>query len=132
MAGCSRRRHRQLVMSLDNVIAVAAAAKGNYCCWGSDWPSSIPVVIAGRALFLALLEGRFRRSCGPAGPCWDGFAGGLLPDGRHRFAVHRQDVRNAHRAQSVAGCTGDFGRPLRPQRNSRSRPTIRGWEAPVG
>ena len=29
-----------LVMSLDNVIGVAAAAKGNVCCWSSAWASA--------------------------------------------------------------------------------------------
>jgi YjbE family integral membrane protein len=45
-----------IVMSLDNVIAVAAAAKGNYLLLGLGLAISIPVVIAGSALFLALLE----------------------------------------------------------------------------
>ena len=43
-----------IVMSLDNVIAVAAAAKGNYLLLGLGLAISIPVVIAGSALFLAL------------------------------------------------------------------------------
>jgi YjbE family integral membrane protein len=45
-----------IVMSLDNVIAVAAAAKGNYLLLGLGLAVSIPVVIAGSALILALLE----------------------------------------------------------------------------
>jgi YjbE family integral membrane protein len=45
-----------LVMSLDNVIAVAAAAKGNYLLLGLGLAVSIPVVIAGSALFLAIIE----------------------------------------------------------------------------
>src|SRR5215472_850852 len=45
-----------IVMSLDNVIAVAAAAKSNYLLLALGLAISIPVVIAGSALFLALLE----------------------------------------------------------------------------
>jgi YjbE family integral membrane protein len=45
-----------LVMSLDNVIAVAAVAKGNYALLGLGLAVSIPIVIAGSALFMALLE----------------------------------------------------------------------------
>ena len=42
-----------MVMSLDNVIAVAAAAKGNYLLLALGLAISIPMVIAGSALFLA-------------------------------------------------------------------------------
>jgi YjbE family integral membrane protein len=45
-----------IVMSLDNVIAVAGAAKGNYVLLGLGLSVSIPVVIAGSALIMALLE----------------------------------------------------------------------------
>ena len=45
-----------IVMSLDNVIAVAAAAKGNYVLLSLGLAVSIPVVIAGSALFLAIIE----------------------------------------------------------------------------
>jgi YjbE family integral membrane protein len=45
-----------IVMSLDNVIAVAAAAKGNYALLGLGLSVSIPIVIAGSALIMALLE----------------------------------------------------------------------------
>jgi YjbE family integral membrane protein len=45
-----------IVMSLDNVIAVAAAAKGNYVLLGLGLVVSIPIVIAGSALIMALLE----------------------------------------------------------------------------
>jgi YjbE family integral membrane protein len=45
-----------VVMSLDNVIAVAAAAKGNYVLLVLGLSVSIPIVIAGSALILALLE----------------------------------------------------------------------------
>jgi YjbE family integral membrane protein len=45
-----------IVMSLDNVIAVAAAAKGSYWMLGLGLAVSIPIVIAGSALIIALLE----------------------------------------------------------------------------
>jgi len=45
-----------IVMSLDNVVAVAAAAKGNYLLLGLGLCVSIPVVIAGAALIMALLD----------------------------------------------------------------------------
>ena len=45
-----------IVMSLDNVIAVAAAANGNYLLLGMGLAISIPVVIAGSAAIMAILE----------------------------------------------------------------------------
>lgn len=45
-----------IVMSLDNVIAVAAVAKGNYVLLTIGLAVSIPMVIAGSAIILALLE----------------------------------------------------------------------------
>ena len=45
-----------IVMSLDNVIAVAAVAKGQYVLLTIGLAISIPMVIAGSALILALLE----------------------------------------------------------------------------
>jgi len=66
-------------MSLDNVIAVAAAAKGNYLLLGLGLTISIPVVIAGSALFLALLE-RFPWIVWAGGALLGWIAGGLLPD----------------------------------------------------
>jgi len=44
-----------LVMSLDNVIAVAGAAKGNYALLTLGLAISIPIVIAGSAIIMALL-----------------------------------------------------------------------------
>jgi YjbE family integral membrane protein len=46
-----------IVMSLDNVIAVAAVAKGNYVLLTLGLAVSIPMVIAGSAIILALLDG---------------------------------------------------------------------------
>jgi len=45
-----------IVMSLDNVVAVAAIANGRYVLLGLGLIVSIPIVIAGSALVLALLE----------------------------------------------------------------------------
>src|SRR6516225_5671676 len=68
-----------IVMSLDNVIAVAAAAKGNYLLLGLGLAISIPIVIAGSALFLAILE-RFPVVVWGGGALLGWIAGGLLPD----------------------------------------------------
>jgi YjbE family integral membrane protein len=67
-----------IVMSLDNVIAVAAAAKGDYLLLGLGLAVSIPVVIGGSALFLALLR-RFPWVLWLGGALLGWIAGGLLP-----------------------------------------------------
>ena len=67
------------VMRLDNVIAVAAAAKGNYLLLGLGLAVSIPVVIAGSALFLAIIE-RFPIVIWGGGALLGWIAGGLLPE----------------------------------------------------
>jgi len=68
-----------IVMSLDNVIAVAAAAHGNYLLLALGLAVSIPVVIAGSALFLAIIE-RFPIVVWGGGALLGWIAGGLLPD----------------------------------------------------
>jgi YjbE family integral membrane protein len=68
-----------IVMSLDNVIAVAGAAKGNYVLLGLGLAVSIPVVIAGSALFLAIIE-RFPLVVWAGGALLGWIAGGLLPE----------------------------------------------------
>jgi len=45
-----------IIMSLDNVVAVAAVAKGHYILLTIGLAVSIPMVIAGSAIILALLE----------------------------------------------------------------------------
>jgi YjbE family integral membrane protein len=45
-----------VVMSLDNVIAVAAAARGSYALLMFGLACSIPLIMAGAALVIALLE----------------------------------------------------------------------------
>jgi predicted tellurium resistance membrane protein TerC len=66
-------------MSLDNVIAVAAAAHGNNLLLAHGLAVSIPVVIAGSALFLAIIE-RFPIVVWGGGALLGWIAGGLLPD----------------------------------------------------
>jgi YjbE family integral membrane protein len=68
-----------IVMSLDNVIAVAAAANGDYALLGLGLAVSIPIVIAGSALFLALLN-RFPWVVWAGGALLGWIAGGLMPD----------------------------------------------------
>jgi len=68
-----------IVMSLDNVIAVAAAANGNFLLLGLGLAVSIPIVIAGSALFLAILE-RFPVVVWGGGALLGWIAGGLLPE----------------------------------------------------
>jgi YjbE family integral membrane protein len=45
-----------VVMSLDNIIAVAAAARGSYALLMFGLAASIPLIMAGAALVIALLE----------------------------------------------------------------------------
>ena len=45
-----------LIMSFDNIIAIAAAARGDFLLLGIGLAISIPLVIAGAALILALLD----------------------------------------------------------------------------
>ena len=68
-----------IVMSLDNVIAVAAAAKGDYLLLGLGLAVSIPVVIAGSALFLMVIE-KFPLVVWGGGALLGWIAGGLLPE----------------------------------------------------
>src|SRR5208282_2480385 len=45
-----------LIMSLDNIIAVAAAAKGDFLLLGIGLAVSIPLIVAGAAMIVALLD----------------------------------------------------------------------------
>ena len=58
-----------IVMSLDNVIAIAAAAKGNVSLIIFGLAVSIPMIIAGAALLMALLDQVSRSWSGPVLPC---------------------------------------------------------------
>jgi YjbE family integral membrane protein len=67
-----------IVMSLDNVIAVAAAANGDYVLLALGLAISIPIVIAGSALFMALIE-RFPIVVWAGGALLGKIAGEQLP-----------------------------------------------------
>lgn len=45
-----------LIMSLDNIIAIAAVARGNLALLVTGLAVSIPIIVAGAALFMALLN----------------------------------------------------------------------------
>ncbi|MGA2311460.1 MAG: TerC family protein [Xanthobacteraceae bacterium] len=45
-----------LIMSLDNIIAIAAVARGNLTLLVTGLAVSIPIILAGAALFMALLD----------------------------------------------------------------------------
>ena len=66
-----------VIMSLDNVIAVAAAARGSYVLLGLGLMVSIPVVIFGAALIMALLE-RFPVLVWVGAALLGGIAGNLI------------------------------------------------------
>ena len=67
------------IMSLDNVIAVAAAAGGSYLLLGLGLTVSIPIVIGGAALIMALLE-RFPVLVWAGAALLGWIAGGLIVD----------------------------------------------------
>ena len=92
-----------IVMSLDNVIAVAAAAKGNYLLLALGLAVSIPVVIAGSALFLAIIE-RFPIVVWGGGALLGWIAGGLLPE--DPVIASRLSEATAQRADIVCGVLG--------------------------
>jgi YjbE family integral membrane protein len=66
-----------IVMSLDNVIAVAAAAQGNYLLLVLGLAISIPIVIGGSAAIMAILA-RFPILVWAGGALLGWIAGGLL------------------------------------------------------
>ena len=57
-----------IVMSLDNVIAVAAAANGGIPLLVLGLAICVPLIVAGAALIMALLT-RLPAWCGPARAC---------------------------------------------------------------
>jgi YjbE family integral membrane protein len=73
-----------VIMSLDNVIAVAAAAHGSYLLLGLGLMVSIPLVIAGAALIMALLE-RFPILVWAGGALLGWIGGGLVYDDLGQF-----------------------------------------------
>lgn len=92
-----------IVMSLDNVIAVAAAAKGDYLLLGLGLAVSIPVVIAGSALFLAIIE-RFPIVIWGGGALLGWIAGGLLPE--DPVIASRLSEATAEQAGIICGIAG--------------------------
>jgi YjbE family integral membrane protein len=73
-----------VIMSLDNVIAVAAAARGSYLLLGLGLMVSIPLVIAGAALIMALLD-RFPVLVWAGGALLGWIGGGLVFDDLSQF-----------------------------------------------
>jgi len=84
-----------IVMSLDNVVAVAAIANGRYILLGLGLVISIPIVIGGSALVLALVE-RFPIVVWVGAAILGWVAGGLLATDpmvqQHLAAVAHVDV----------------------------------------
>ena len=121
-----------IVMSLDNVIAVAAAAKGNYLLLGSGLAVSIPVVIAGSALFLAIIE-RFPIVVWAGGALLGWIAGGLLPEdpvvAQYFSRSHRREAR--YRLRHRRRHHRRPGGPLSGKIESRPAGTTRGSLAGV-
>jgi len=68
-----------IVMSLDNVIAVVAAARGDYVLLGLGLAVSIPIVIAGSAVFMLIIE-RFPIVVWAGGALLGKIAGDQLPN----------------------------------------------------
>lgn len=133
-----------VVMSLDNVIAVAAAAGGNYVLLGLGLMVSIPIVIAGATLIMVLLE-RFPLLVWAGGALLGWIAGGLLFDdpamqrflpatGDLTFSLdspifggsgHHVSVNPVDLSFSLAGCVAVLASALwclRSRRTTATRP----------
>src|SRR5258705_6548981 len=108
-----------IVMSLDNVIAVAAAAKGNYFLLGLGLAVSIPVVIAGSALFLAVIE-RFPLVVWAGGALLGWIAGSLLPEDP-AIAQYLSDPETYEVVFGIPGAVFLVGMGLHLVRSSRTR-----------
>jgi YjbE family integral membrane protein len=92
-----------LVMSLDNVIAVAAAARGSYALLMFGLACSIPLIMAGAAAVIALLE-RFPVVVW-AGAALLGWIAGEIIAGDPLFA-HHLDPASAHSVQLGVATAG--------------------------
>jgi YjbE family integral membrane protein len=92
-----------LVMSLDNVIAVAAAARGSYALLMFGLACSIPLIMAGAAAVIALLE-RFPVMVW-AGAALLGWIAGEIIAGDPLFA-HHLDPASAHSVQLGVATAG--------------------------
>jgi YjbE family integral membrane protein len=92
-----------VVMSLDNVIAVAAAARGSYSLLMFGLACSIPLIMAGAAAVIALLE-RFPVVVW-AGAALLGWIAGEIIAGDPLLA-HHLDPASAHSVQLGAATAG--------------------------
>jgi YjbE family integral membrane protein len=92
-----------VVMSLDNIIAVAAAARGSYALLMFGLAVSIPLIMAGAAAVIALLE-RFPAIVW-AGAALLGWIAGEIIAGDPMFAQHL-DPAMLHSVKLVAASGG--------------------------
>jgi YjbE family integral membrane protein len=92
-----------VVMSLDNIIAVAAAARGSYALLMFGLAASIPLIMAGAALVIALLE-RFPVIVW-AGAALLGWIAGEIIASDPLFAQHL-DPTTAHGVRIVLATVG--------------------------
>jgi YjbE family integral membrane protein len=92
-----------IVMSLDNIIAVAAAARGSYALLMFGLACSIPLIMAGAAMVIALLE-RFPVIVW-AGAALLGWIAGEIVAGDPLF-THNLDPALAHRAHFAGAAVG--------------------------
>jgi YjbE family integral membrane protein len=92
-----------VVMSLDNIIAVAAAARGSYALLMFGLAVSIPLIMAGAAIVIALLE-RFPVIVW-AGAALLGWIAGEIIAGDPLFTPHL-DSATAHSVQLGAAMAG--------------------------
>jgi len=92
-----------VVMSLDNIIAVAAAARGSYALLMFGLAASIPLIMAGAALVIALLE-RFPVIVW-AGAALLGWIAGEIIASDPLFAQHL-DPTTAHGVRLVLATVG--------------------------
>ncbi len=92
-----------VVMSLDNVIAIAAAARGNYGLLMFGLAVSIPLIMAGAAMVIALLE-RFPAIVW-AGAALLGWIAGEIIAGDPLFTRHL-DPGMVHSVQIAAATLG--------------------------
>jgi YjbE family integral membrane protein len=97
-----------VIMSLDNVIAVAAAARGSYVLLGLGLMVSIPVVIFGAALIMAVLE-RFPVLVWVGAALLGGIAGDLIVDDPavRQFLPHTATLTFAPQSIIFAGSGND-------------------------
>jgi predicted tellurium resistance membrane protein TerC len=90
-------------MSLDNIVAVAAAARGSYALLMFGLACSIPLIMAGAAAVIALLE-RFPMIVW-AGAALLGWIAGEIIAGDPVFA-HYLDPATAHRVLLAGAMLG--------------------------